>query len=754
MFEKPNAAALAPAIIHALETATHGDPFAVLGPHQGPRGRIVRAHLPGAIRVEVRSRRDGARIGELDQSQAPGVFTGEARGDDPYLLLIHWPGGLQETEDPYSFGLLLGDLDLHLIHEGRHRDLAFCLGAQEICVDGVAGVRFATWAPNARRVAVVGDFNAWDIRRTPMRVRHAAGVWEIFVPRLGAGERYKFAIVGPDGTQAPLKADPYARKTELPPSTASIVAGNTQYAWRDADWMSRRAARQRIDAPLSIYELHAGSWLRPQGQYMNWDQIAERVVPYVIMLEFTHVELMPLAEHPFGGSWGYQPLSLFAPTGRHGDPEGLARFVDACHVAGIGVILDWVPAHFPNDAHGMVRFDGAALYEYADPREGVHREWNTLIYNFARHEVRGFLIASALYWLDRFHFDGLRVDAVSAMLYRDYGRREGEWIPNRHGGRENLEAAEFLMQANLAIAERFPGVIVIAEESTAWPGVTTPVHEGGLGFAYKWNMGWMHDSLRYLAREPAHRPYHHNDITFGLTYAFSERYILPLSHDEVVHGKGALIAKMSGDDWRKRAGLRAFYAMMWAYPGKKLMFMGCEFAQNREWSHDGQLDWRLLEDPGHAGVLALVRDLNHLYRTEPALHRNDCDPRGFRWSIVDDDRNSVFAWSREADGHAPLLIVANLTPHCRDDYHVPAPATGNEQEIWQEILNTDASVYGGSDVGNRGAVPATIDGDAGARSCLSLRLPPLAALILRPISANRSPISSPISSLNPDRTIL
>jgi len=730
VFERPNAAALAPAIIDALEMAVHGDPFAVLGPHEGPRGRVIRAFLPGALRVEVLSRHDRSRIGELDQAQARGLFTGEARSDTPYLLSIHWPDGMQETEDPYGFGPLLGELDLHLIHEGKHRNLAFCLGAQEMTVEGIPGVRFATWAPNARRVAVVGDFNAWDNRRHPMRLRHAAGVWEIFIPRLHAGERYKFAVLGADGAHLPLKADPYARRTELPPATASIVAGDLGHTWRDADWMDKRASRQRSDAPLSIYEMQAASWLRPNGQYLTWDQIAEKAIPYVAMLGFTHIELLPIAEHPFGGSWGYQPLSLFAPTGRHGDPQGLARFVDACHQAGIGVILDWAPAHFPNDAHGMIRFDGTALYEHADPREGRHRDWNTVIYNFGRHEVRGFLIASALYWLDQFHIDGLRVDAVSSMLYRDYSRPSGEWIANRHGGRENLEAVQFLQEVNLTIAEHFPGVIVIAEESTTWPGVTKPVQDGGLGFAYKWNMGWMNDTLRYMARDPIHRIHHHKDITFGLTYAHSERYLLPLSHDEVVHGKGSLIGKMSGDDWHKRANLRALYAMMWAYPGKKLLFMGGEFAQQREWNHDGQLDWRLLEDPAHFGLFALIRDLNRLYKAEPALHRGDCDPQGFEWAVVDDSQNSVFAWLRKAEGqtkdHAPMLVVANMTPVRRDAYPVPVPRTGP----WQEMINTDATIYGGSGLGNANGANLARTNICG--QTLTLRLPPLATLILQP----------------------
>ncbi len=470
-----------------------------------------------------------------------GLFAGTIEGDEPYRLRIHWPGGVQETEDPYSFGLLLGDLDLHLFNEGRHFELAFCLGAQPMVVDGVRGVRFAVWAPNARAVAVVGDFNSWDTRRHPMRLRHGAGVWELFIPRLGPGARYKFAIVAADGNRLPFKADPLARATEAPPATASIVADVLPFQWHDEDWMGQRAARQRADAPVAIYEVHPGSWLRPYGNTSltaSWDDLADRLVPYARDMGFTHIELLPVAEHPFTGSWGYQPLGLFAPSGRFGPPEGFARFVDTCHRAGVGVIVDWVPAHFPTDPHGLARFDGTALYEWLDPREGFHQDWNTFIYNWGRREVQGFLIASAVHWLENYHVDGLRVDAVASMLYRDYSRAAGQWIPNIYGGRENLEALQFLKHLNSVVPERCPGAITIAEESTAWPGVTQPVADGGLGFDYKWNMGWMHDTLHYMMEDPVYRRWHHHDLTFGLVYAFSERFILPLSHDEVVHGKG------------------------------------------------------------------------------------------------------------------------------------------------------------------------------------------------------------------------
>jgi 1,4-alpha-glucan branching enzyme len=717
------------AVSAALANATHGDPFAVLGPHETEAGRIVRAFLPGARGVEVLARADRTPLGRLAAHDESGLFEGLVRRPDPYLLRIEWPDGMQETEDPYAFSLLLGDLDLHLFNEGRHFGLGETFGARAMTVDGVPGVRFAVWAPGARRVAVVGDFNAWDARRHPMRVRYPAGVWELFVPRLGPGERYKYDIIGPDGMRLPLKADPVARQTEPPPATASVVANPRPYRWHDAAWMAARGARQAPDAPISIHEVHLDSWFRGERAEAEtaWDDAARRLIPYVVEMGFTHVELLPITEYPFGGSWGYQPLSLFAPSGRFGPPEGFARFVDAAHAAGIGVILDWVPAHFPTDPHGLARFDGTALYEHLDPREGVHRDWNTFIYNFGRREVQGFLIASALFWLEHFHVDGLRVDAVASMLYRDYSRREGEWIPNVYGGRENLEAVGFLRHLNAVVAERCPGAITIAEESTAWPGVTNSIAHGGLGFSYKWNMGWMHDTLRYMARDPIHRPYHHDDITFGLLYAFSERFILPLSHDEVVHGKGSLIGKMPGDGWQRFANLRAYLAFMWAHPGKKLLFMGSEIAQEAEWSHDGQIDWHLLDRPEHKGVQRLVRDLNRVYAAEPALHRLDSDPNGFRWMIGDDRANSVFAFLRLAGDAPPTLAVSNMTPVPRHNYRIGVPRAGR----WSEAINSDSALYGGSNAGNRGGVETSAAGAHGEPHSLELLLPPLSTVLFR-----------------------
>jgi 1,4-alpha-glucan branching enzyme len=717
------------AVVAALASATHGDPYAVLGPHESEAGPIVRAFLPGARAVEVVARADRTRLGRLEPHGDSGLFEGPVRRPDPYLLRIEWPGGVQETEDPYAFGLLLGDLDLHLFNEGRHFGLGETFGARAVTIDGVPGVRFAVWAPSARRVAVVGDFNTWDARRHPMRVRYPAGVWELFVPRLGPGERYKYDIIGPNGARLPQKADPVARQAEPPPATASVVADPRSYHWHDAAWMATRGERQSPAAPISIHEVHLDSWFRGEraGAETAWDDAARRLIPYVVEMGFTHVELLPITEYPFGGSWGYQPLGLFAPSGRFGPPEAFERFVDAAHAAGIGVILDWVPAHFPTDPHGLARFDGTALYEHLDPREGFHRDWNTFIYNFGRREVQGFLIASALFWLEHFHVDGLRVDAVASMLYRDYSRREGEWIPNVYGGRENLEAVGFLRHLNAVIGERCPGAITVAEESTAWPGVTNSIGHGGLGFSYKWNMGWMHDTLRYMARDPIHRPYHHDDITFGMLYAFSERFILPLSHDEVVHGKGSLIGKMPGDHWQRFANLRAYLAFMWAHPGKKLLFMGNEIAQEHEWSHDAQIEWHLLDHPEHQGVQRLVRDLNRIYAAEPALHRLDSDANGFRWLIGDDRANSVFAFLRLAGDAPPILAVSNMTPVPRHNYRIGVPRGGR----WREIINSDSSLYGGANAGNSGGVHANGAGTHGHAQSLDVLLPPLATVLFR-----------------------
>jgi 1,4-alpha-glucan branching enzyme len=713
---------LPPDALQAIVEGRHGDPFAVLGPHDG----VVRTFQPGALSVEAVPA--GGQPLPLGITDDHGLFEGEVPPGS-YTLRITWPGGVQVTEDPYSFGLLLGDLDLYLFGEGRHRELGRIFGAHAVSVDGVAGVRFAVWAPNARRVSVVGDFNSWDGRRHPMRLRGQTGVWELFIPRLTPGTSYKYEIVGPHGGVLPLKADPVAGQAELAPATASVVPNPAPYPWGDAGWMGRRGALQAPEAPIAIYEVHPTSWWHADnGAAPDWDGLAARLIPYVSGLGFTHVELLPIMEHPFGGSWGYQPLGLFAPTARFGTPEGFSRFVDRCHEAGIGVILDWVPAHFPSDPHGLGHFDGTALYEHADPREGFHKDWNTLIYNFGRNEVRGFLIASAMHWLEHYHVDGLRVDAVASMLYRDYSRNAGEWIPNQFGGRENLEAVAFLRELNETVRERCPGAIMVAEESTAWPGVSAPVQEGGLGFHYKWNMGWMHDTLHYMQEDPVNRRWHHGQMTFGLIYAFSERFVLPLSHDEVVHGKGSLLGKMPGDAWQKLANLRAYLGFMWTHPGKKLLFMGIELAQPTEWNHDAQLPWHLLDDPRHRGMQALVRDLNRTYRNTPALHLRDAEPGGFDWVIGDDAENSVYAFLRSGREGAPVLVVCNLTPVPREGYRIGVPFGG----WWREILNTDASEYGGSGVGNAGGVDAQGEGSHGQPASLVLTLPPLATLIFSP----------------------
>ncbi|WP_313369767.1 1,4-alpha-glucan branching protein GlgB [Achromobacter animicus] len=711
-----------PQELTALAHGLHDNPFGVLGPQNG----WLRVFVPGASKVAVLDP-DGERTALTEQAQ--GLFIGRApyaqAGDgSSYRLAIQWPAAEQITADPYAFGALLDDTTLQRLAQGAWREAGEALGAHLVEVDGVSGLRCAVWAPNARRVAVAGDFNGWDARRHGMRLRHAAGVWEIFIPGVRPGERYKFAITDRNGNQF-MKADPMARRSEMAPATASIVDDPAPYTWSDEDWMQGRGARQSPDAPISIYEVHAGSWAGCESGVCGWDQMADKLPGYARAMGFTHLELMPIMEHPFGGSWGYQPLGMFAPTARYGPPEAFARFIDRCHAAGIGVILDWVPAHFPDDAHGLAAFDGTSLYEYEDPREGYHPDWHTMVYNLGRNEVKAFMIASAMHWLRRFHIDGLRVDAVASMLYRDYSRQPGEWIPNRYGGRENLEAVQFLQELNDTVRAEVPDAIMVAEESTAWPGVTAPLSEGGLGFHYKWNMGWMHDTLRYLSQDPIHRRYHHHDITFGMVYAFSERFILPLSHDEVVHGKGSLLGKMPGDTQTRLANLRAYYGFMWAHPGKKLLFMGGELAQPTEWNHDATLNWNLLDHAGHLGIQRLVADLNRLYRDVPALHARDADPSGFAWTILDDQDNSVVAFLR-TDGQQQMLVVSNFTPVTRHDYRIGVPRAGR----WAERLNTDASHYGGSGQGNQGGAHTGDMAAHGQPQALSLTLPPLSTLFL------------------------
>ncbi len=714
-----------PSDIRAILAGTHGDPFRVLGMQQVEKGFVARCFVPHAESVTAHTL-DGRKAGELTRTNDTGFFEGKLtlRKRQPLRYHARNGGGEWWITDPYAFGPVLGPMDDYYIAEGSHLRLFDKLGAHLIDHEGASGVHFAVWAPNAKRVSVVGDFNDWDGRRHAMRHRRDTGIWEIFIPDVGAGRAYKFEIIGPDGVRLPLKADPFASHSELRPATASITTAPLAHQWGDEAHRAFWGKADQRREPMSIYEVHPGSWQRrDDGSFLSWDELAARLIPYVVDTGFTHIEFLPISEHPYDPSWGYQTTGLYAPTARFGDGEGFARFVDGAHRAGVGIILDWVPAHFPVDAHGLANFDGTALYEHADPRKGFHPDWNTAIYNFGRREVVSFLVNNALYWAEKFHVDGLRVDAVASMLYLDYSRKAGEWIPNERGGRENLEAVSFLQRMNKAIYGRYPGVTTIAEESTSWPKVSQPVHEGGLGFGFKWNMGFMHDTLQYLAREPIHRRHHHDEITFGLMYAFAENFVLPLSHDEVVHGKGTLLNKMAGDDWQKFATLRAYYAFMWGYPGKKLLFMGQEFAQRAEWSEERALDWWSLDHASHRGVRQTVRDLNYLYRSRPALHARDCEPEGFSWLVVDDRANSVFAWLRTAPGGSPVAVVANFTPVQRENYRLPLPHAGR----WREIINTDAAEYGGSGKGNGGQVVA-VDASGGAAAYITL--PPLATIML------------------------
>ena len=721
--------------VDALVGARHGDPFGVLGPHESAQGLAIRAFVPHAGTLQVITA-DGKMAADLVQRHPAGLFEGLVPGHTtrfPYRLRASNTDGTWELDDPYSFGPVLGPLDDYLLVEGTHRQLYDRLGAHRRTHEGVDGTHFALWAPHAKRVSVVGDFNDWDGRRHQMRKRVDSGLWEIFAPGVHEGTIYKFEIIAANGKLLPLKADPFGFGAQLRPATASVVTDTGHFHWTDDDWMGQRARQDARRQPMSTYEVHLGSWRRgPDGRFQTWDELAEQLVPYAVWMGFTHLELMPVSEHPLDDSWGYQPVGLFAPTSRFGDAAGFARFVDRAHAQNLGVILDWVPAHFPVDVHGLDHFDGQALYEDADPKRGFHPDWNTAIYDFGRKEVANILAANALFWLERYHIDGLRVDAVASMLYLDYSRKDGQWSPNKDGGNTNLEAVAFLRRVNELVYASAPGAQMIAEESTSWPGVSQPVYAGGLGFGFKWNMGWMNDTLSYLAHEPVHRRWHHNQMSFGLMYAFSENFVLPISHDEVVHGKGSVVGKMPGDDWQKFANARAFYGFMWAHPGKKLLFMGQEFGQRAEWNFRQSLDWHLLDagNPAHGlhqGLQNLVRDLNQLYRTTPALHARDCEGEGFDWISADDADQSVYAWLRFGGaGTQAVAVVVNLTPVERPLYRVGLPHAGK----WREVLNTNAAIYGGSGSGNLGTVTAGGYSAHGKPASAEIFLPPLAAILL------------------------
>ena len=717
-------ATLPPADIDALANGLHPDPFSVLGPHEVAGGLAIRVFRPNTRGIDGFARIHPEGVYERIVPEA-------TREAFDYRLRVTWgDGSVSEIDDPYRYGPVLTDFDLHLLGEGTHHRIYETLGARTITHGIRTGVHFAVWAPNARRVSVVGDWNAWDGRVHPMRAIRPAGYWEIFLPDLGQGDRYKFEVVAADGARV-LKADPCGRHFETPPRTASIVWNSGGYQWRDTAWMDARGSKQQwLRRPMSTYEVHLGSWQRsPDGRLLTYREMADRLVPYVKEMGFTHVELLPVMEHPFTGSWGYQVIGFFAPTSRFGTPEEFKALVDAFHAAGIGVILDWVPGHFPKDLHGLARFDGTALYEHADPRQGEHQDWGTLVFNYGRHEVRSFLLGNAVFWLKEFHLDGLRVDAVASMLYLDYSREAGQWVANRFGGRENLEAIEFIKHLNLVVEHECPGTVMCAEESTSWPGVSRPVHLGGLGFTYKWNMGWMHDMLDYTKEDPIHRKWHHTKITFSMVYAYSERFILPLSHDEVVYGKRSMLDKMPGDAWQKHANLRALYGYMFTHPGKKLLFMGGEIGQWREWNHDGQLDWEVLGDPRHAGLQKWIRDLNRVYGEEPSLWEADHDSSGFSWIDCHDHEHSVIALVRRAaDAGDFTVAVVNFTPVPRRGYRVGVPATG----AYRELLNSDASLYGGSNIGNEGQVETEPHPAHGHPQSLSLSVPPLGFVLLKP----------------------
>lgn len=721
--------------VNALVSGKHEDVFSVLGMHQNSeKNRLIfRGFLPTATAVDVIDKITQEKLLSLSLIEPSGLFEGclETKENTVnYQFHVEYQDTDIVVEDPYRFSSLLENDDLYLFGEGTHEKTYQWMGSHVCEVDGVEGINFVVWAPDARRISVVGDFNFWDSRCHVMRKHPAGGVWDIFIPNVKGEINYKYEIVGKEGNILPLKADPYACKMQHSPQNASVTAEDSHYQWQDNPWMEKRAFdSNQYHGPVSIYEVHLGSWRRKGGElneYLTYRELADQLVPYVTYMGFTHIQMMPISEYPFDGSWGYQPIGMFSPTCRFGSPEDFKYFVDCCHQNNIAVLLDWVPGHFPTDLHGLGKFDGSSLYEHDDLRKGFHPDWKTLIYNYGRAEVVSYLISNALYWLDQFHIDGLRVDAVASMLYLDYSREAGEWIPNEHGGRENLEAIELLKQVNSRAYFNHPGVMMVAEESTAWPGVSKPVNEGGLGFGFKWNMGWMNDTLKYMERDPLYRQHHHNELTFGLVYGFSENFILPLSHDEVVHGKGSLLQKMPGDDWQKFANLRSYYGFMWTHPGKKLLFMGCEFAQRNEWDHDQSLDWHLLEHASHKGIQTLVKDLNAVYKTIPALHELDCDGNGFEWLVSENASESLLVYLRKSnDSESVALIVVNMTPSTYNDYTIGVPSAG----CYIERLNTDNKLYGGSHMINNNVIESQAIEYNDREHRIQVSIPPLATVI-------------------------
>jgi 1,4-alpha-glucan branching enzyme len=729
--------------IDQLVSGAHWDPLAILGPHRREQNDsatlIIRCFLPEADHAAVLVASPEPRAFPMSRIHESGLFEAvlpKVPEASRYRLRVtDYAGQVTERYDPYAFAPLLSDFDLHLFSEGRFFKAYETLGSHLRAIDGIAGIHFVVWAPNAARVSVVGDFNQWDGRRHPMTNRGATGLWELFIPGLRDGTLYKYEIRARGQDTILLKADPYAVASELRPKTASVARDISSYEWNDGAWMERRRTSDPLRVPLAVYEVHLGSWMRvpeEDHRWLTYRELAQHLIPYVKDMGYTHVELMPVTEHPFDASWGYQATGYFAVTSRYGSPEDFMAFVDMAHQAGIGVLMDWAPAHFPDDAHGLSQFDGTHLYDHADPRLGYHPEWRSRIFNYGRVEVRTFLMNSALFWLDRYHIDGLRVDAVASMLYLDYGRKAGEWLPNQFGGHENLDAVLFLKDLNILVHRDHPGAIMLAEESTSWAGVSRPTYAGGLGFTFKWNMGWMHDMLDYFSHDPVHRVYHQNQLTFGLLYAFNENFMLPLSHDEVVHGKGSLINKMPGDEWQQFANLRALYGLMYGHPGKKMLFMGGEFGQRHEWNHDRSLDWHVLQYAYHKGVQTLVRDLNRLYQSEAALHAIDHDWHGFQWVDFHDAANSIIAFLRKApDAQDHILCVCNFTPVPRYNYCLGAPREG----FYREVLNTDASIYGGANIGNGGGLYAQAQSSHGFPFSLHIALPPLSVLFLKPRDA-------------------